>query len=298
MPLMIAVMGATGRTGGSITEALLNAGQKVRALGRSDVKLAALKHAGAETYKGDSADAAFLAEAFRGVDAVYTLQTTDPASPDCLAEDDRKGEAAVRAIRDCGVRYVVALSSLGAGLDEGAGLVSNWYAQEQRLQKIEGINLLLLRPGLFFDNFYGWVELIKSRGIVMDTIAPDLPLPWVSTRDIADAAAKALLARDWTGVLVRELLGPRDMTYSEATRIIGKWIGMPGLRYVQCSYAEHTEAMLQAGTSPNFASLYMDMMRIVNDGRLITRAGRTPENTTPTRLEDFAREFARTIGAI
>ena len=49
---MIAVMGATGHTGKKITEALLKAGERVRALGRSETKLAELKRAGAETLAG------------------------------------------------------------------------------------------------------------------------------------------------------------------------------------------------------------------------------------------------------
>jgi uncharacterized protein YbjT (DUF2867 family) len=51
---MITVMGATGHTGKKITEALLNAGEKVRALGRSESKLAELKWAGAEALIGDA----------------------------------------------------------------------------------------------------------------------------------------------------------------------------------------------------------------------------------------------------
>jgi NADP-dependent 3-hydroxy acid dehydrogenase YdfG len=45
---MIWVMGATGHTGKKIAEALLKAGEKVRALGRSKSKLAKLEGAGAE----------------------------------------------------------------------------------------------------------------------------------------------------------------------------------------------------------------------------------------------------------
>jgi uncharacterized protein YbjT (DUF2867 family) len=73
----IAVMGATGNTGRRITERLLKAGEKVRALGRSEEKLAELKKAGAEVLTGDTNDAAFLTKAFWGADAVYTLLPTD-----------------------------------------------------------------------------------------------------------------------------------------------------------------------------------------------------------------------------
>ena len=46
---MITVMGATGNTGRKITEQLLEAGEDVRALGRSPEKLAELEALGAET---------------------------------------------------------------------------------------------------------------------------------------------------------------------------------------------------------------------------------------------------------
>src|SRR5262245_36737160 len=115
---MITVMGATGHTGKKITEELLKAGGRVRALGRSENKLSELKRAGAEVLAGDTTDAAFLANAFRGADAVYTLLPTNPRAPDYRAEQDRQGEAIVRAIRESGVRYIVALSSVGADLSE------------------------------------------------------------------------------------------------------------------------------------------------------------------------------------
>ena len=78
---MITVMGAIGNTGKKITERLLKAGENVRALGRTESKLAELQNAGAEVLAGDTNKAAFLTRAFRGADAVYTLLPTDPSSP-------------------------------------------------------------------------------------------------------------------------------------------------------------------------------------------------------------------------
>jgi uncharacterized protein YbjT (DUF2867 family) len=287
----IAVMGATGHTGKKITETLLRAGEKVRALGRSESKLAELKGAGAEVFRGDTNDAAFLTKAFRGADAVYTLLPTDPRAPDYRAEQDRQGEAIVKAIRESGVRYVVALSSVGGELAEGTGVIAGLHAQEERLKKIEGINVLLLRPVSFFENFYTSLALIKQEGINGDSVAADLAIPMVATRDIAEAAAKALKSRDWKGVVVRELLGPRDLSYAEATRIIGEKIGKPDLKYVQFSYDNQANALVEAGFSESFARLYVEMTRAFNDGTIKPR--RTAENTTPTRFEDFANELAR-----
>jgi len=294
---MITVMGATGHTGKQITDVLLKAAEKVRALGRSESKLAELKSSGAEVLTGDATDAAFLTKAFCGAAAVYTLLPTDRQSPHYHAKQKQEGEAIVTAIRESGVRYVVFLSSLGADLSEGTGLIEGLHAQEERLKGLEGTNVLLLRPASFFENFYDTFGVIKQRGINADSVAPDLAVPMIATRDIADVAAKALKARDWNGVVVRELLGPRDLTYAEATRILGERIGNPDLKYVQFSYADMANALVQAGLSETFADRYVEMTRAFNEGKVKPRQGRKPENTTPTRFEDFADELARAYQA-
>jgi uncharacterized protein YbjT (DUF2867 family) len=290
---MITVMGATGHTGMGITRRLLDAGQAVRALGRSKEKLSELARAGAEAVAGDAADPAFLTRAFRGADAVYTLVPPDPVGPDYRASQDRHGEAIVRAVRESGVPFVVALSSVGADLPAGNGPIAGLHAQEQRLRTLPGTHVLLLRPGSFFENFYMSLPVIKHQGVLADAVAPETAIPMIATRDIADAAARALVARDWKGVVVRELLGPRDLTHPEIARVLGARIGRPDLPYVQLPEADMVGAMTQAGLSESFARLYVEMTRAFNEGRVRSVEGRTAANTTATRFEDFAGELAQ-----
>jgi hypothetical protein len=99
-------------------------------------------------------------------------------------------------------------------------------------------------------------------------------------------------------VVVRELLGARDLTFAEATRIIGAHIGKPDLRYVQFPYADFAASLVQMGISPNVAGLYAEMARAINEGKIESREGRRPENTTPTGLEDFAEALARAYEAV
>jgi uncharacterized protein YbjT (DUF2867 family) len=294
---MITVMGATGNTGRKITESLLRDGERVRALGRSESKLAELQRAGAEVVAGDTNHVAFLTDAFRGADAVYTLLPTDPHAFDYRAEQDRQGAAIAKAIRESGVKYVVALSSVGADLNEETGVIVGLHAQEERLKQLKDTNILLLRPVSFFENFYNALPLIKYEGINGDSVVSDLPVPMIATRDIAAVAAEALKKRDWKGVVVRDLLGQRDLSYAEATRIIGEQIGRPDLQYLQFSYEDEIGALVNAGLSESFARLYADMTRSFNDGT-IKPPTRTPENTTPTRFENFAGELARSYQAL
>ena len=150
--------------------------------------------------------------AFDGADAAYTLLPIDPRWPDYHASVNRLGESIVRAVRDSGVRHVVALSSVGADLESGTGFIADLHVHEQRLRGLAGTDLLILRPGSFFDNFYAMLDLIRHEGVIADSVAPDVRLPMIAVRDIAEVAATALRARDWTGVIVRELLGERDLS--------------------------------------------------------------------------------------
>jgi uncharacterized protein YbjT (DUF2867 family) len=284
---MITVMGATGNVGRQIARRLLEAGEQVRAIGRNPQALAELEAAGAVALAGDAADATFLTEAFRGADAVHTMLPDSAGAPDFHAEQARLGEAIVTAVRDSGVRKVVAQSSLGAELAAGTGFISaSLYPQEQRLRALDGIDLLLLRPTLFFESIVAAVDAIEATGVNADVLDPDVPVAMISTRDIAEVAAAALRTRDWSGVEVRELLGPCDLTYAEATRILGTAIGRPGLRYVQLPDDDMAAALVQAGFTPDEAALHIEMGHALSAGTIMSHEGRTPRTTTPTRFED------------
>jgi uncharacterized protein YbjT (DUF2867 family) len=289
----IAVMGASGNIGGRISEQLLAGGHTVRALGRSAEKLAGLKARGAEVLLGDAADEAFLAKAFTGADGVFTLVPPSPASPDVRAEMDRVGSSIAGAIAKSGVRHAVALSSIGGDRPSGTGPIAGLHAQEERLKRLTGTSVLALRPGFFFENFLHSLDLIRHQGINGSGAAGKTTLPMIATQDIAAFAARALAARDWNGFQVRELLGQRDLSFDEATRIIGAKIGKPDLAYVQFPYADYSAALQQAGISKSVADAYAEMDKAFDDGLVTSIEGRNGANTTPTTLEQFADVIAQ-----
>jgi uncharacterized protein YbjT (DUF2867 family) len=289
---MITVMGATGNTGREITRLLRDAGEPVRVMGRSRERLAPLEAAGAEPVVGDAADPAHLATAFRGADAVFTMSPYDPSALDYLAEQERTDRAVVEALRVARVGHVVALSSLGADLPAGNGFVASLYAQEQRLRTLDAA-VLVLRPGSYYENFAAALDTIRDFGEHADSVDPDAPVPMIATRDVAAAAAAALRARDWTGTVVRELLGPRDLSNAEATRILGAALGLPDLSYVQLPAEEMIVTLRRAGFSESAAALHVELGRAVADGTIVSLQGRTPLTTTPTRFEDYAADLAR-----
>ena len=295
---MITVMGATGNTGRKITELLLDAGEEVRALGRSPEKLAELEALGAETLTGDVRDPEHLARAFAGADAVYTLTAFDPTLRDYHADQDTRGEAIAAAIRESGVRHVVALSAIGAELASGNGIIASLHRQERRLRTLDGVNLMILRPGAFYEGFHGALETIRHEGVLADSVAPEAKVPMIATADIATVAAGALRERTWSGAVIRELMGPSDLTYAEAAAAIGAAIGQPDLQYVQLPDNELVAILTEAaGFSPDFAALFVEFNQALSEGRLHSLEGRNERNTTPTEFEEFAAELAHAYAA-
>jgi uncharacterized protein YbjT (DUF2867 family) len=93
--------------------------------------------------------------------------------------------------------------------------------------------------------------------------------------------------------VVRELIGPRDLTYTEATAAIGAAIGQPDLPYVQLPDEELVAILTEAaGFSPDFAALFVEFNQALSEGRLHSLEGRNESNTTPTAFEEFAAELA------
>ncbi|KJJ96059.1 FMN-dependent NADH-azoreductase [Pseudomonas sp. 21] len=296
---MITVMGATGRTGSRICQTLLDAGVPVLALGRNAERLEALAKAGARIAVGEPDDASFLSDAFRGADAVYTLLAYGPDTEDYRQQQAAQGEAILQAIRASAVRRVVFLSSVGAEVASGTGPIISMHDQEQRLRQLPPeVNVLMLRSGALFENLYGALEIVRAYDCYSDAVAPDVPVPMVATQDVADAAGQALLDRNWRGVLTREVLGQRDISYAEATRLLGKAIGRPALPYVQVSSEELEGALQEAGYSASVAACYAELGEAISSGRVRAQEVRSPRNTTATPFEDFAEDWAKAYRAL
>lgn len=287
---MYVITGATGNTGSIVTRQLLDRNQKVRAIGRSADRLASLAAQGAEPFVCDVNDAAALTQAFSGAKAVYAMLPPSMSSQDYRADQDRVTNAIVEALERAGVEYVVSLSSVGADKAEGNGPVAGLHYLEERLNNIDGLNALHLRPGYFMENTLAQIGIIQAFNTTAGPLQPSLKMPMIATRDIGNAAANALLDLEFTDKQTRELLGERDLSYAEVASIIGRAIGKPELKYVQLPDAQIRAAFLQMGMSENVADLILEMSAALNSGHMKPLEQRTAENTTPTSFETFVAE--------
>jgi uncharacterized protein YbjT (DUF2867 family) len=238
-------------------------------------------------------DVAALTKAFEGATAVYALIPPNFASSDFYAYQMNTADAIAEALEAAGVRHVVTLSSVGADLTEGGGVVQGLHYMENRFNKIAEANVLHLRPSYFLENTMGNIGTIKQMGIMGSPIAGDMAIPMIATRDIAAYAAKRLLALDFQNKGFQNLLGARDVSYNEMASILGNAIGNADLQYVQFPYADAETAMVtQWGLSPDVAGRMIEFMKSANSGNVKAVGGRNAEGTTPTTPEEFAGTFA------
>jgi uncharacterized protein YbjT (DUF2867 family) len=132
--------------------------------------------------------------------------------------------------------------------------------------------------------------MIQMMGIFAGALRPDLKIPMIATRDIGAYAAERLLNLDFSGKQMRELHGERDLSMSEVAGVISRAIGKQDLRYLQFTYEQVEQAMVQMGISAKTAASFIEMFQGMNDGIVAGLEPRSAANTTPTSIEAFVKE--------
>ncbi|OGU06295.1 MAG: hypothetical protein A2X82_04320 [Geobacteraceae bacterium GWC2_55_20] len=289
---MYAIIGASGHIGSRVADKLLNKGEKVRVIGRDVTRLQQYVNRGAEATVGDLRDTSFLTGAFKGAKAVFAMIPPNYGAPNFRAYQDVTGISIATAIGAAGVTRVVNLSSQGADLLRGTGPIVGLHDQEERLNALHGVHVLHLRPTYFMENLLANVPLIHEHGFAGSSVRGDLKFAMIATADIAERAAGHLLALDFTGTSIRDLLGQRDLSMKEAFTIIGRRIGISDLAYRQIPYDEFGEALVDMGMSRNMSRLFIEMSDALNRGLFAVNRPRNADTTTQTSIEMFADLFA------
>lgn len=161
--LLVLVTGATGQQGGAVTRALLEKGHGVRAMVRdtgSDnaVALAAM---GVDLVVGDMDDAASIAAAAEGVDAMFAVTTSFVLG---TAHETVQGKNLVDAAVAAGVSHFVYSSVASA--DRATGIPhfdSKWEVEKHLVAS--GLNWTVTAPVFFNENISSpWLAADLGKG--------------------------------------------------------------------------------------------------------------------------------------
>jgi uncharacterized protein YbjT (DUF2867 family) len=243
---------------------------------------------GAEPFVGNIEDVASMTEAFNGASAVYLVLPEDISQQDLRAHQERVSDSYAAAITNAQVRFVVNLSSIGAQHAKNTGPIVGLHNQEQKLDRIVGLNVL--RAAYFMDNLFMSIAPLRSTGTLPGGLHADAQMPWIATKDIGAYTATRLAARNFSGSSIQELHGQRDISMKEAASIVGNSIGKTNLEYVQVPSMILGQGLVEMGLPKKTADLLIEMWDSANAGLIVPQEARSAKNTTPTTLESFVAE--------
>ncbi|QNF32210.1 NmrA family NAD(P)-binding protein [Adhaeribacter swui] len=293
--MKIVVTGSLGHISKPLSQELIQKKHTVTVISSNPEKQTEITALGATVAIGSLEDVAFLTATFTGADAVYTMippnNYFDP-NLDLLGYYRRLGQNYAQAIKQAGVKHVVNLSSIGAHLEKGNGILRGAHDVEQILNELPAtISITHLRPTSFYYNLYGYSEMIKNQNLIVANYGADDVIPWVSTVDIATVAAEELLNTQ-TGRKVR-YIASQEASGNETAKVLGAAIGKPDLRWILISDEQTLAGLTAIGMNPEIAAGLVEMYAGLHTGLLAEDYYRNrPAEMGEVKLTDFAREFA------
>ena len=292
--MKITVTGSTGRISGTLTKLLVAQGHSVTVVSSSADRRKEIEDMGAAAAIGTLEDIDFLTAAFTGADAVYCMVPPNnffDHSLDVIAYYRRVGENYAQAIRQAGVKRVVHLSSIGAHMESGSGIIMGHYYVEQALRELVGVAVTHMRPVYFYYNLLPYIHQIKKAGLIAANYGGDDPVPMVAPADIAAAVADEL-AMPASGNKIRYVASD-EVTCNEAAAVLGAAIGMPDLKWIMVSNEDVVKGMVAAGMAPRIAEGLVEMYASLHEGILSADYYRNrPEVMGVVKLDEYAKEFA------
>lgn len=262
------VLGATGRTGRRVVDALRRDGHAVRAASRSAT--------GPGAAPFDWADPATWRPALTGATGLYLM------APDGVPVDP----ALVAQAVDSGVRRIVLLSS--SAVEE---MGDRRLLDAERLVRDSGAEWTVLRPSWFDQNFdEGFFRPGVMAGEVLVPVG-DVRQAFVDTGDVA-AVAAAALTRDGHAGQLYEVRGPEALTFAEAVAAVARVSGRQ-VRFDGAPEA-YRRAMTAAGQAAEVTQAELDAF-----AALRRRGHDEPDDVVqritgrpPTRFADYAAAAA------
>jgi len=280
---MILIIGAGGKTGKVLIQALRRAGQAVRALVHHPEQIATVRSLGAvEALSGDMADCAAVRRALQGAQAVYHICSN--MNPDELPI----GQMVIEEARSAGVEHFVYHSVLHP---QTQAMSHHWQLLvEERLFE-SGLPFTILQPAPYMQNLLAYWQQITNSGIYAIPYAPTAQLSLVDLEDVAAAVTAVLTSPVHTGAIY-ELVGTLPVSQEQVAEILSQELKRPVI--AQAISRQAWEQTARQGTMSDYAvRTLLAMFTYYEDYGL----GGSPQvltwllDRTPTTLPAFIRRI-------
>ncbi len=292
--MKIVVTGSLGNISQPLTRELVQKGHLVTVISSKPEKQNEIEALGAVAAIGTVEDVQFLTTAFTGADAVYTmLPPPDFSNPnlDFTARANKIADNYVQAIQEAGVKHVVHLSSIGAHTNKDNGILLWAYNLEQMLNELPSdVAITFMRPVGFYYNLLGFINGIKTGGVIASNYGADDVIPWVSPNDIAAAVAEEIVT-SFVGRKISYVVSD-ELSCDETARILGSAIGKPDLKWLVIPDEQLLSGMKAFGLNEYLAEGFVEMNAAMHNGTLFEDYYRNKPALGKVKMTDYAKDFA------
>ncbi|MDR2274410.1 MAG: NmrA family NAD(P)-binding protein [Sphingobacterium sp.] len=292
--MKITVTGSLGNISKILTEKLVGVVHNVSVITSQEESVEQIQKLGATAVVGKLDDDRFIGWAFKNADAVYKMI---PPSYETAGEIIKVGSGYVRAIIENNIPYVVNLSGIGAHLADGPGPAGANFHNEKEFNSIQGTNVLHLRPGLFYSNFYGAADMIRQQHIIGNNFGGKIILALSHSHDIAQVIFEALHNNNFSGKSSAYAVSA-EITGYEITNILGRGTKSPDLKWIEFTDQVLSENLLKQGKTPEMAHTYnLDMGITLRNGGLLKDYFKEKQGILAgaSSFEKFAEEFTEIL---
>jgi uncharacterized protein YbjT (DUF2867 family) len=294
--MKIIVTGSLGNISKPLAQELVQKGHDVTVISSKTERQKDIETIGAKAAIGSIENVDFLSETFKGADIVYLMESLGAGAYFDKNVDVNKvianiGKNYKQAIDQSGVKRIVHLSSIGAHMDKGNGLLAFHYNVENILKQLpEDVSIKFMRPVGFYYNMFAYIPLIKSQNAIIQNYGGDDKEPWVSPLDIAAVIAEEM-EKPFDGREIRYIASD-EVSPNEVAKILGEAIGRPDLKWLAIPDEQFLSNLIAIGMNPQTAKAFTEMNASRRDGVLYENYYRNKPTLGKVKLTDFAKEFA------
>ncbi|SFW67741.1 NmrA family NAD(P)-binding protein [Chitinophaga sancti] len=282
--MKIIVTGSLGNISKPLAISLIAKGHDVTVISSDAGKASTITALGADPAIGSLEDGEFVNETFAGADAVYCMIPFSMTEPDQLGYFSRIANNYTEAIKANHIKRVINLSGWAAEVIKD-------HSAEAFFNHFSDVAVTHLRPGSFYSNFYGFIGMIKTYGMIMSNYGGDDLIAFVSPEDIADVVVEELEMPASTGVKIRYVASD-ELTCNEAAHILGTAIGKPDLQWPALPSEQVQQGMEMMGMPKELAAMLVEMQAAQHTGEIQTKYFEHRPVLGKRKLKDFAPLFA------
>ncbi|TWV92740.1 SDR family oxidoreductase [Chitinophaga pinensis] len=293
----IVLTGSLGRIGKPLATELVRKGYSVTVISSNTDRQKEIETLGAKAAIGSMHDAAFLTATFKGADIVYLMETLEAVGSffdkelDFIAAISQIGRNYKQAIEQTGIKQVIHLSSIGANMEKGNGILAFHHNVENILNQLPAdVAIKFMRPVGFYTNMFSFIRGMKAQGAIVQNWGGNDKEPWVSPLDIAAVVAEEVNT-PFEGRKIRYIASD-EASPDEIAAIIGDAIGKPDLEWKVIPDEQLLNGWLAAGMNPQIAAGFIEMQASMRGGVLYEDYFRNRPGLGKVKLTDFAKEFA------